>query len=235
MKDENYPRKVYWHCLDGWESGTTFVEDCLDELAANLKKPPIDIIVETCELPADKVDEVISCLSNASMTLYEKGGDIGDILCQAPGKPPGLLVCCQDEALTKQAADENPNARWGTKAGRLAVVFKPGNKHLIWHETLHLLGAMDCYNEETGEGSCELPRCIMQHAPTEESVAPWPDCLCVRNIVLLREGDTPRASWWIAKMKGVKKLTLRPVEPINPIIDVEPYCLGDHDSDVEEG
>ena len=45
-----------------------------------------------------------------------------------------------------------------------AIAWEP-NEYLLWHETLHLMNAKDCYNK-FGINKCPDPRCIMRRAPS---------------------------------------------------------------------
>ena len=179
-------RPIYWYCFDMPDS-EEFVSEALKELADNLRKFPtrIEVIIE--KLP-DELRREVSKQLQETRSFPETAAEIGDILCKGQGNIPGLFVFCRrDSNIVVQAREAEPLAQreCGAKCGCLAVVWESGNKMLIWHEVLHLLGAKDCYDPETGEGTCENSGCIMQYEPTDENVAEWPDCLCIANIDIL--------------------------------------------------
>ena len=104
------------------------------------------------------------------------------------GSIPRLLVCCLEGAsLAQKCLEAEPKALWGAKCGRLAVVYKLSTC-AIWHESLHLLGATDCYNKENldakPEPTCKHKQCIMQYEPTRGTVdGRLP--LCNKNVELI--------------------------------------------------
>ena len=77
-----------------------------------------------------------------------------------------FAYCRGDEDFVAVARAQNPDAEWGVALpGVFALAWMPANKHLIWHEALHLLHAQDCY-DQCGRATCEDPRCVMQYEPT---------------------------------------------------------------------
>ena len=183
---DNSFRRIYWRCLEARESDEEFVERSLKQLEENLRNKPTEFVIECAKLEDKEAEKVIRDLTDPSVEFVDKVSDLSLYFLEQSDatRLPGLVVCCQRGSLiAQQARSTNPLAQWGGKLGRLALVWQPDNRHLIWHETLHLLGAEDCYDDETTEGTCEKePQCIMQYAPTEESVALWPECLCVGTV-----------------------------------------------------
>lgn len=92
-----------------------------------------------------------------------------------------VIYCRPDTPLVCETHAADPMAARGASRGRVALVWVEGNKHLIWHEALHTLGAEDCYHHATGQPSCELNGCIMQRAPSAATVRRWP-FLCPGNV-----------------------------------------------------
>lgn len=181
-------RHIYWYCLDMSDLCEEFVSDALMELSDKLKQPPTEVAIMAEKLP-DKYAEGISQLLCGCRDFRHTDGTITDILVRGLGLHfHGLLVYCREDSTIARAAREaNPDALWGAQCLCLAAAWEPNNKMLIWHETLHLLGVEDCYDPVTKEGTCEkAPGCIMQYIATEETVADWPECLCLKTVNLLR-------------------------------------------------
>lgn len=185
-------RKIYWYCMGLSKSDEKFLVAALNELVCNLRKPPVEIELAVETLSEPLVARICPHVSDpGEFTLIAT--TIGDEVAQElppkhTGFVPGLLIYCRgNDQLAQSAQKANPTAEWGATCGRLAVVWTSGNEKLIWHEALHLLGVTDCYDKETLEGSCEKePGCLMQYAPTDETVAEWPDCLCLGTVDELR-------------------------------------------------
>ena len=189
-------RKIYWYCVGVSESDRAFVADVLNGLASNLQGPPVEI-----EVLIEEVSNVLGTNILAKLPGAEDFGDFSaciakDLRDENPseqsGFVPGLLVyCSKDDHLAKSARASNPSAEWGATCGRLAVIWIKNNEKLIWHEALHLLGAVDCYDKDTLVDRCEKePGCIMGYAPTNKSVTEWPDCLCLGTADRLRSPDS---------------------------------------------
>lgn len=180
-------RRIYWYCLDMCDLRKKFISDALKELSDKLKQPPTEVVIMSEELP-DKYVKQVRQLLYGSENIFCTAASISDILVKdilvnGLGLLPGLMVHCRkDSTIAQKARKANPNARWGGQVDRLAVVWQLNNKMVIWHEVLHLLGADDCYDNQTQKDTCEkAPGCIMQYAATEESVTDWPKCLCANH------------------------------------------------------
>ena len=187
-------KQIYSYCLDAEFDGD-FVAMALSELQRNLAAFPTRMKVDFKELPV-KFRQKFSTILEMNNLFTPIAAEIGDELFNEQGDLPGLVVFCRrDSNVARQARKQEPHADWGATCGCLAVVWEKGNKYLIWHEVLHLLGVMDCYDSETIQGICENPGCLMQYAPTEKTLAPWPECLCPETISRLREiARTERAT-----------------------------------------
>ena len=221
-------RNIYWYKIEGWESQESFLGDSLEELQENLRGKPTQIEIICEKLGDENVASIIPKLMDSAVDLDNKIEDLTLHFRKqsAPDKLPGLILCCPANSLiAQQVRSRNPLAQWGGKLGRLALVWQTGNKHLIWHEALHLLGAEDCYDGESTEGNCEKePRCIMQYAPTEKSVAPWPECLCLGTVSRLRlvngrgsnDGDEPESTEYIIKKPCTQREAHRILDDITP-------------------
>jgi hypothetical protein len=109
---------------------------------------------------------------------------------QGIGPIPALVVCCRDDStLAKKAKAKSPHALWGCACGGLVAIYRH-DPYLIWHEMFHLFGADDCYEVgpkgEIEDHTCGNIQCIMQYAPSEETVG-LPLTLCDKNVRKIRE------------------------------------------------
>ena len=193
-------RKIYGHCIGVSESDEKFLADALDHLAHNLYRAPVKVTMVVEKLPeslAAKIHPHISEPEKLAHIAAAVAEEIDEELAPKHGGfVPGLLIFCQKtHPLAKSARKANPSAQWGATCGRLAVVWARDNEKVIWHEALHILGVSDCYNGNTLEGTCEKePGCIMQYAPTDDSVADCPDCLCRGTADRLQSPDSLQRS-----------------------------------------
>jgi len=100
-----------------------------------------------------------------------------------------LVIYCEPSSnIAKAIKKTNKIAEWGLCfQHRISAVYEKNNKYIIWHEVLHLFGVSDCYDigNPNGPLTCELEKCLMQYAPQEGNVAPWP-FLCKSNIKWLK-------------------------------------------------
>jgi hypothetical protein len=163
------PTEIRWCSLV--ESEETFVQESLESLAEwlRVRLPPLSRVQLSPFEPAEKAQlrEKMSALVNRSATA-DNWHKASDKLI--------FVFCRRDEEFAADAraeharavANVNVPADWGiAQRGEYAVVWKPGNRYLIWHEAMHLLGALDCYNSR-GTTTCEESRCVMQYAPDHE-------------------------------------------------------------------
>ena len=154
--------KIYWHSL--FPSTENFFETALEELRLKLKEsyPQIpDVYFEPVS------DAEVRYVSRDE--TYQRGGLL-DEQSLNPLQAKRLVVICQgNEPFVLTAKEANPMASWGAAIqGEYALIWEPNNKYLIWHETLHILYAMDSYDKNR-QTTCEEPRCIMQWEPTAEN------------------------------------------------------------------
>lgn len=95
-------------------------------------------------------------------------------------------MCQGNEPFAKRAREKNTNAKWGAaQIGEYALIWEPDNKYLFWHETLHVVGAKDSYDEQSLQTVCEDDRCIMQYVPNETNCG-GELFICENNIALLK-------------------------------------------------
>lgn len=168
-----------------------FVE-AMKNFPSRLRQSPAEIDIPVERLPSGFQYDVLEILDEAE-PICVRNSDVLDYFVKRLGYCANLIVGCQDNhpiALALKKA--NPDAQWGAAfvdgnfRGPLAFAYCPGNRHLIWHESLHLLGANDCYCVPNHRGpTCEQPNCIMQFEPNAARVGSWP-WLCKSNIDRIR-------------------------------------------------
>lgn len=178
-------RLILWHAI-GNEAGAEFVDSAMRELLDILRdsQPPLKIGGE----PLDQSDETLGIAINA-LNYGDLDGCVRAIQKNRKldrSRRIGLLVHCLPTHPAAIAARKRlPHARLGISvAGSLSLAYAFDNKHLLWHEALHLLGAQDHYDRETLQPSCELPTCLMRYAPTASVIA-GEHFLCQRTKAIL--------------------------------------------------
>ncbi len=187
--------KLFWHCLDLSQSDEQFVEKSLCELSDFLKKPPLRIRLKVDRLPEKyRQNELVCspCSDQASFTTWCKR-----ICCTLLNHYPLLVYCKKDSKVAEAAIKENDRAIWGLCQDYYSVsaVYESNNKYILWHEVLHLFEVCDCYcycNPNAGT-NCDLTNCIMQYAPTPQTVGEWP-FLCEKNIKRIRACNETRST-----------------------------------------
>ncbi|HUW19437.1 MAG TPA: hypothetical protein VMW16_09055 [Sedimentisphaerales bacterium] len=183
--------KVFWYCLDGNEKDRQFVTESFAELTNLLIISPAKVNLKATlldEQSAKIADEVLSeppkdtaePLSNCYFDISKK---------VSRDKCTPILVYCRPNSYIAEAIRKNqPLAKWGyTQQPYISAVYNQNNKYILWHEALHLFGADDCYdcNNPNSRTTCELRNCLMQYAPTKETVGEWP-FLCKENVERIR-------------------------------------------------
>lgn len=157
----------------------------IELLCADLMRPPAQLQVncEALTQPLSKIDlDRLAC--NAI--------DLNHWATQTATVQQRLVICCpSDHLLAARAKSANEVAHWGLSwPGMLALVYHFHNglpqRQIVLHETLHVLGANDCYNPDRLESVCPLHGCIMQYAPAAGNVRPWP-YLCESNLERIRQ------------------------------------------------
>ena len=180
MQTDSIPHRMYIELeMDNMES---FILTTMKEFNTYLKQLSINLCFTFREVPVELQNNIVEILkSDRDIQLIM--GNLEDLFfTKSDNYIPGLLVRCPyNHHLARSSRLKNPDHKWGTcYDSRLSLVYPPidqqKNRHLIWHEAFHLLGAEDCYKHQ-----CEKPNSIMQYAPTEENVGNWP-FLCQRNI-----------------------------------------------------
>jgi len=191
---------IYYHCLDMTPDDEKFVADSLKELAQHLKEDPIRLLVSIRTLTdepsvAKGVHEKLNQLNDQSCSFSRCAADIVTALPIGKDFAARLLVYCRpDSYIANAARREKASACWGATCGLFSAVYNHDNKFTIWHEVVHLLLVRhddldECYEPYppyAKKGDCDCESCLMQYAPSEETVGEWP-CLCDKVIKLLQK------------------------------------------------
>ena len=175
-------KRIFWLNLGGNPEAVRFVSAAMQELTAILASPPLGLNIAADELPATIIAVIASHLEVGNLD-----GCIAAIQSQANSEPFGVTVFCDPTHPAASAAQKRVrHARWGLSLqGVLSLTYVTGNKYALWHETLHLLGAQDHYDPATFRGTCELPSCLMQYAPSSQVIGDQP-FLCSQTLEILR-------------------------------------------------
>ncbi len=106
----------------------------------------------------------------------------------APLSNGDMLVLCRGEnsRLAQIARQTTPHAFWGSalEESGMAVVYQLKDPITFWHESFHLLGATDCYddaNPQCAPSTCGEPQCVMQYGLVADRSDLRPT-LCRKNI-----------------------------------------------------
>jgi len=188
---------IYWHCLKpvASEKDEKFISSALGQLAKHLRKEPIELAISIKRLLdepklARKVTEILDKLSDQSYTFTNCASEITGVLPIGEASTARLFIYCSPSNYVAVAAHrEEPVAKWGGTCWPLASLYEYNNKNGVFHETLHLLGAEDCYEKKDPsqkKPDCNLDSCIMEYSPPVNISENWP-FLCDKNVNLLRQ------------------------------------------------
>jgi hypothetical protein len=150
-----------------------FVAEALNGLAKVLKASPLATDLEAIQLPkelADTVDEelrmALAQVANPPMKYHH--AIARRLHKDMPLWSPLLVYCKPDSALAQACLTAERIAKWGlTWPGFLAVVYGPRERHLIWHEALHLWNVDECYDKDNLDTPprCGVKSCAMGYVP----------------------------------------------------------------------
>jgi len=187
---------IFYYCPEMTRDDEKFIADAAADLAQQLKEDPIELPISIKRFGDDpiivkEVDAVLSdspnkfCKWSACIDyLFVKSG-LSTTDCVAK-----LLVYCpSDSLIARIAMREQPSAVWGAAISPLAAVYSRNNKVAVWHETLHLLTAEDCYMEDNPsqkKPDCNLDGCMMEYAAPESTCESMP-FLCDKNVHRLQQ------------------------------------------------
>jgi len=190
---------VYYYCPDMTRDDEEFVADTVVELTRELKKNPTKLPISVKRLGddprlAEEVDRELAEHDDSSNTFRDRNAGI-DYLFVKSGLTTTdcvaklLVYCPSDSLIARVAMREQPSAVWGAAMSPLAAVYSRDNKVAIWHETLHLLTAEDCYMEDNPsqkKPDCNLDGCMMEYAAPESTCESMP-FLCDKNVHRLQQ------------------------------------------------
>ena len=162
------------------EEEKLFVE-AMEELPDHIRRAPANIDISVARLPSELSDRVSEILYDGR-SLVECAPSLQDYFVDELSYIPRLVVGCRpDDTLSAAATSIDPHAYWGLAVIKcVALIYRLNNRHIIWHEALHTLDAVDCYSLPDQGPTCDQRNCIMQYAPDNCTVGAWP-WLCQRN------------------------------------------------------
>jgi len=145
------------------------------------------------ELPDNLIDE----LSDYLISMLP--GNVEDESFEHYRSRRPFVFCNGNEKFAQAYREQNELAHWGVAIPcKLAIAWVP-RKYLVWHETLHLLNAKDCYNK-FGINKCPNPRCIMRRAPMRETCG---------NQLTLCSKNLKRIQTFSAELAAHAQITMR--------------------------
>lgn len=147
-------------------------EEFANQLRTNYPQLPVPFF---STLPADHVEQLPEYL----IAMLPGRANSEKAFSQFQSKT--IFVFCDGHEDFAVAYQEHNNlARWGVAIPcRFAIAWEP-NKYLLWHETLHLVNAKDCYNKY-GINKCPNAQCIMRLAPSHVNCG-GSLSLCSKNV-----------------------------------------------------
>ena len=158
------------------------------ELSAYLLKPPAEIQYTFTELPGEYESDIHEILQDIPDSVHDWEHELLHYYADKQKHISNtLIICPKDSHLAKLCLRIKPDAPWGLATSTLSFVYEIRDKYIVWHETLHLLGADDCYDLSKNDRgpSCDLPNCVMQYEATMTNVGTWP-FLCKENLQRIR-------------------------------------------------
>jgi hypothetical protein len=173
-------RHIYWMHHD---TDAEFVARAFERLERLFVRHRLAISLS--KVPSGKVAEIEDYLTAGSLDLL-----VAELPTILDDPNAGLSVhCLPESAAARVGRGRLPTARWGySTRGVLSLTYGADNPFILWHETLHLLGASDHYDTRTLATTCDTPTCLMQYAPGEETVREE-NCLCARTLATLRNAQ----------------------------------------------
>lgn len=184
---------IYYATFDAPPRLASRLLDRMKRLPDTLSESEIGLRIRVAPLPKDLSGPIRAALRAES--VQEAASDVLDALIDnmglgRPGYPGVLIGLESNHSLVQRCLQSNPGALWGATLGRLAVVYGCYHEAVFCHETLHLLGATDCYDtdEPTRDRrpTCGVSSCIMQY----DSVAGYAvgkRLLCDQNLKRISE------------------------------------------------
>ena len=180
-------REIHWYTLGGSAQDAEFTAAAMKQLLARLRQELPGLTLETRELRGDLLDVILPHLGPGNLdgtarAIEDAWGTSG------PGVLSHVTVYCPDEAhpAVRAARRKLAHAAWGISlSGILSLTYALRNPYALWHESLHLLGAQDHYDQSSFRTTCAMATCLMQYAPSETTVGPRP-FICDATASILR-------------------------------------------------
>jgi len=170
--------ELFWCCVGRGKEDEKFVEESLYELSTLLRKPPVEreLVIRALDEKSQSTVERWSenpVIGEGGATFSEACRFLNESILE---KWQPLFIYCQpDSRLAARIRGAEPGAIWGHSQGFISVVYKRSNKFILWHEALHLFRVADCNLGRRNPGpTCRKKNCLMQYAPTAETVGSWP-------------------------------------------------------------
>ncbi len=175
-------KNTYYCTLGLDERHDEFLRNSMDELFRHLSDSPMgfdcpfhELVIEHRTILSDVLEERNDIFEFFALSLSKIRKKVRQI--------SRLFILCPTESkIAYLAKKECPNAVWGFSNTQVSATYSLNNKYIVWHELLHLFEVDDCHcGPEKPGPTCELTNCIMQYAPTPQTVGEWP-FLCQKNI-----------------------------------------------------
>ncbi len=183
---------LYHASLDLSREDEAFFSKAVRSFLEEWKRIGGDREIRVDSIPADLLDRINAVSLQTDNVVSRLSLDVDDY-CQNQSSHElvkVILGCSRKHVFAEGCRNKNMNAEWGAanRGGLVGFTYKPGNRHVIWHEILHLLGADDCYEDAQPEKgpTCEERKCVMQWVPTEENCGS-DLVLCEKNIGRIKE------------------------------------------------
>jgi len=178
------PHILYYHSLS--PTATDFLATTMQSLHSLLTTHALNI--RLLPLPEN--------LASILLPPLESGHYPGtlNLLQQLTPRIPLTLLCPHDHPAAKAARKSLPRAHRGIScSGLLSLTYPPPppNPFILWHETLHLLGAQDHYDPITLQPTCPHKNCLMHYAPVPPTTPNSPPpSICPATLAILRNTCT---------------------------------------------
>jgi len=203
-ESEKIVRETYYCCMGLDEHHEQFLRASMDELSELMPRPPLQVSCKFSELPRElrqELEDIVQNQNDIYPCFMEMESHLQSAL-RCDVRPNLSVLCSPEHLIAGLARQKSTGARWGfsnadvdhpdTKRGWCAATYKLNNKYILWHETLHVLGADDCHEGDKNSGpTCRCGNCIMQYVPTPQTVGAWP-FLCQENMDRIKRRATPQ-------------------------------------------
>jgi hypothetical protein len=183
-------RTIFYH-RDSSAQGDTILDKAMVKLCNFLSIPPLEVQCHSEVLPRKLVKPIYRVFEKTPVPDNWTAA-IDELFRKEYGSQCKLLILCSPQnRLAQLSLHYKSDAEWGITCPQndsiLSIVYNLNNAPVIWHEALHLLGADECYDPDNikDHSNCKLLNCVMQYAPTEQTVGRQP-ILCNKTIQAVR-------------------------------------------------